>query len=160
MRIHSERTTGGWCSRLLLIVGCLTFAISGCGTTASTTANSSATAVHQVDLSWSAPDSSPVEIVGYNIYRSAPDNSLVQLLNSSVETRTIYVDNGSKWPVLRILYTKCQCFRGRECSVQYGCRDHSLATISTPNHPFISKLHMSASKPGLQFAVQMLPKQC
>jgi fibronectin type 3 domain-containing protein len=49
--------------------------------------------VHQVDLSWSAPDSSPVEIVGYNIYRSAPDNSLVQLLNSSVETRTIYVDN-------------------------------------------------------------------
>jgi hypothetical protein len=49
-------------------------------------------AVHQVDLSWNAPSNSPVPIVGYNIYRST-GGSAYQLLNSSVDTQTTYVDS-------------------------------------------------------------------
>jgi fibronectin type 3 domain-containing protein len=48
---------------------------------------------HQVDLSWNAPSSSPVPIVGYNIYRSTGSSSAYQLLNSSVDTQTTYVDS-------------------------------------------------------------------
>jgi len=47
---------------------------------------------HQVDLSWNAPSSSPVPVVGYNIYRSTGSSSTYQLLNSSVDTQTTYVD--------------------------------------------------------------------
>ena len=49
-------------------------------------------AAHQVDLSWNAPSNSPVPIVGYNIYRST-GGSAYQLLNSSVDTQTTYVDS-------------------------------------------------------------------
>jgi fibronectin type 3 domain-containing protein len=45
----------------------------------------------QVELSWSAPSSSTDPIVGYNIYRSTGSSSY-QLLNSSVDTQTTYVD--------------------------------------------------------------------
>src|SRR5258708_38725634 len=100
MRIDSEKAQDGWCSRFLLVVGCVIFAISGCGTTAPKAAIPSATspspaptAAHQVSLSWSAPNNSPVQIVGYNIYRSAPDNSSSQRLNLSVVTGTTYVDS-------------------------------------------------------------------
>ncbi|MGB8536746.1 MAG: choice-of-anchor D domain-containing protein [Acidobacteriaceae bacterium] len=51
------------------------------------------TAQHQVDLSWSAPSSSPVAIVGYNIYRSTGGSAAYQLMNSSVDAQTTYVDN-------------------------------------------------------------------
>jgi fibronectin type 3 domain-containing protein len=98
MRIDSEKAKDGWCSRFLLIVGCVIFAISACGTTAPKAASPSATspsptATHQVSLSWSAPNNSPVVIVGYNIYRSAPDNSSSQRLNLSVVTGSTYVDS-------------------------------------------------------------------
>ena len=39
-----------------------------------------------------APSSSPVPVVGYNIYRSTGSSSTYQLLNSSVDTQTTYVD--------------------------------------------------------------------
>jgi Abnormal spindle-like microcephaly-assoc'd, ASPM-SPD-2-Hydin len=50
------------------------------------------TAQHQVSLSWSAPSSSVVPIVGYNIYRSTGSSAAYQLLNSSIDAQTAYVD--------------------------------------------------------------------
>jgi len=47
---------------------------------------------HQADLSWDAPSSSADPIVGYNIYRSA-GGSAYQLMNSSADTKTTYVDS-------------------------------------------------------------------
>jgi hypothetical protein len=48
---------------------------------------------HQVDLSWVAPSSSPVQITGYNIYRAPGGSTSYQQLNSSVVTQTTYVDS-------------------------------------------------------------------
>ncbi len=48
---------------------------------------------HEVDLSWDAPSSSPVPIVGYNIYRSPGGSTAYQLVNSSVDSQTTYVDS-------------------------------------------------------------------
>jgi fibronectin type 3 domain-containing protein len=50
-------------------------------------------AANEVDLSWDAPSSSPVPIVGYNIYRSTGGSAAYQLLNSSVDAQTTYVDS-------------------------------------------------------------------
>ena len=47
----------------------------------------------QVNLSWTAPSSSPVPIVGYNIYRAPGGSTTYQLLNSSVDAQTTYVDS-------------------------------------------------------------------
>jgi Abnormal spindle-like microcephaly-assoc'd, ASPM-SPD-2-Hydin len=52
-----------------------------------------ASVAHQVNLSWDAPSSSPVPIVGYNIYRSTGGTSAYQLINTSVDTQTTYVDS-------------------------------------------------------------------
>jgi len=51
------------------------------------------TVIHQVDLSWDAPSSSADPIVGYNIYRSPGGSSTYQLVNSSVDSQTTYVDS-------------------------------------------------------------------
>jgi Abnormal spindle-like microcephaly-assoc'd, ASPM-SPD-2-Hydin len=48
---------------------------------------------HQVDLSWVAPSSSPVQITGYNIYRATGGSTSYQQLNSSVVTQTTYLDS-------------------------------------------------------------------
>ena len=48
---------------------------------------------HQVDLNWAEPNNSPVPIAGYNIYRAVGGGSAYQLLNSSVNTQTTYVDS-------------------------------------------------------------------
>jgi hypothetical protein len=48
---------------------------------------------HHVDLSWNAPSSSAVPVVGYNIYRSTGGTSAYQLINSSVDTQTTYMDS-------------------------------------------------------------------
>jgi Abnormal spindle-like microcephaly-assoc'd, ASPM-SPD-2-Hydin len=48
-------------------------------------------ASHEVALSWDAPRSSPVAVVGYNVYRSAGGGTY-QLLNSSLDTQTTYLD--------------------------------------------------------------------
>jgi fibronectin type 3 domain-containing protein len=49
--------------------------------------------VTEANLSWQAPSSSPVPIVGYNIYRSTGGSASYQLLNSSVDAQTTYVDS-------------------------------------------------------------------
>jgi fibronectin type 3 domain-containing protein len=48
---------------------------------------------HQVNLSWQAPGNSPVTVSGYNIYRATGNSSSYQLLNSSIDTQTTYVDS-------------------------------------------------------------------
>jgi Abnormal spindle-like microcephaly-assoc'd, ASPM-SPD-2-Hydin len=47
---------------------------------------------HEVDLSWSAPTSSPDPVAGYNVYRSTGTGSFV-LINSSPDSAAVYVDN-------------------------------------------------------------------
>ncbi len=47
----------------------------------------------EVDLSWEAPVNSLDAVVGYNIYRSPGNSSTYQLLNSSVDPQTAYVDS-------------------------------------------------------------------
>ena len=47
---------------------------------------------HEVDLSWNAPSSSRVPIVGYNVYRSAAGASSYQRMNSTEVTPTQYAD--------------------------------------------------------------------
>ena len=60
-----------------------TIALSGTGAAAS----------YQVDLTWSAPSSSPDPVAGYNIYRAVSGSSNYQLLNSGVNTPTTYTDS-------------------------------------------------------------------
>ena len=50
------------------------------------------TVSYQVDLSWEAPISSADPVAGYNIFRSTGGSSAYQLLNSSLDTQTTYVD--------------------------------------------------------------------
>jgi Domain of unknown function (DUF4082)/Abnormal spindle-like microcephaly-assoc'd, ASPM-SPD-2-Hydin len=47
---------------------------------------------HVVDLSWSAPSSSADPVAGYHVYRSASSGP-TQLLNSSMDAQTTYVDS-------------------------------------------------------------------
>jgi len=47
----------------------------------------------EVDLSWDAPSGSTDPVAGYNIYRSTGGSSAYQLLNSSIDTQTTYVDS-------------------------------------------------------------------
>ncbi len=47
---------------------------------------------HEVDLTWDAPTSSADPVAGYHIYRSS-GSSGYQLLNSSLDTQTTYVDS-------------------------------------------------------------------
>jgi hypothetical protein len=46
----------------------------------------------EVSLTWSAPTSSPAPVTGYNIYRSTGSSSSFQLMNSSIDTQTSYMD--------------------------------------------------------------------
>ncbi|WP_158750246.1 S-layer family protein [Acidobacterium sp. S8] len=48
---------------------------------------------HEVDVSWNAPSSSPVPVVGYHVYRATGSSTTYSLLTSSVETATTYADN-------------------------------------------------------------------
>jgi hypothetical protein len=47
----------------------------------------------EVVLTWQAPSSSTDPIAGYSIYRSTGGSAAYQLLNSSVDTQTTYVDS-------------------------------------------------------------------
>jgi hypothetical protein len=63
------------------------------GSTAVVALNGTGSAViHEVDLSWNAPTSSPNPVAGYNIYRMTAVGA-AQLINSSIETQTAYVDS-------------------------------------------------------------------
>jgi fibronectin type 3 domain-containing protein len=48
---------------------------------------------HQVDLTWSAPNSTSDPVAGYRIYRAASGSSSYQLLNSSINTQTSFIDS-------------------------------------------------------------------
>jgi hypothetical protein len=48
---------------------------------------------HEVDLSWDAPASSPVPVVGYNLYRSAGSGGAFRSINTSPLTSTGYIDS-------------------------------------------------------------------
>ena len=74
LTIHSNSSTNS------------TTVISLSGTGANTTSS-------EVVLSWQAPSSSTDPIVGYSIYRSTGGSAAYQLLNSSVDTQTTYVDS-------------------------------------------------------------------
>jgi hypothetical protein len=50
-------------------------------------------ASYSVSLSWEAPSSSTDPVAGYNVYRAPSGSSSYQLLNSSVDTETTYVDS-------------------------------------------------------------------
>jgi hypothetical protein len=49
--------------------------------------------IHSVSLSWDPPSSSPDPVVGYNIYRSIGSSGPFQLINSSPDAQTKYVDS-------------------------------------------------------------------
>ncbi len=66
---------------------------SSTGSTAVVNLSGTGTPVlHEVDLSWNAPTSSPDPVVGYNIYRATGSGGFV-LINSSPDTAVIYFDN-------------------------------------------------------------------
>jgi len=88
---------------LFMLAGSSIF-ITGCGTSptaAASTASSAPTppsepppAQHQVTLDWDAPTDSPIPVVGYDVYRAPAGSSAFQLLNTTVDSQTTYVDMG------------------------------------------------------------------
>lgn len=62
------------------------------GTAAVSLSGTGAAVAHSVTLSWSAPGSSPDPVAGYNVYRVTGSGS-AQLMNSSIDTQTAYVDS-------------------------------------------------------------------
>jgi hypothetical protein len=62
------------------------------GTTAVALSGTGTAVAHSVDLSWTAPSSSPDPVAGYNIYRAISGGSLA-LVNSSPDSSTTYVDS-------------------------------------------------------------------
>jgi hypothetical protein len=48
---------------------------------------------YAVDLSWDAPSSSPDPIAGYDVFRAPSGSITYQLLNSTVDSQTAFVDN-------------------------------------------------------------------
>ena len=74
-----------------LVTGRLTISSTG-GTAVISLSGTGEVALHEVDLSWDAPGSSSVSIVGYNVYRSAAAVSSYQRMNSAAVTPTQYAD--------------------------------------------------------------------
>jgi hypothetical protein len=66
---------------------------SGSGGTVAVSLSGTGTATaHQVDLSWTAPSSTPDPVKGYNVYRSTGSGAMT-LMNPSINTATSYVDS-------------------------------------------------------------------
>ena len=65
---------------------------SNSSTNPTSTVSLSGTGQHWVALSWTAPSSTPVPIVGYNVYRATGGSTTYTLLNTSVLTGTTYSD--------------------------------------------------------------------
>ena len=88
LQLQFEPTTAG------ALTGQITISSnSTSGSTAVVALSGTGTAVvHEVDLSWDAPTSSPNPVAGYNIYRST-EGGAAQLINSSVDTQASYVDS-------------------------------------------------------------------
>jgi Abnormal spindle-like microcephaly-assoc'd, ASPM-SPD-2-Hydin/Fibronectin type III domain len=85
----------------------------------------SASGSHQVTLSWDAPSSSPDPVVGYDIYRSTGGSSTYQLLNSSADTQTTYVDTNVQASTTYIYYVTSVDSSG----VQSTSSNQATATI-------------------------------
>ena len=64
----------------------------------------SASGSHQVTLNWDAPSSSSDPVVGYDIYRATGGSSTYQLLNSSADTQTTYVDTAVQASATYVYY--------------------------------------------------------
>ena len=85
----------------------------------------------EVDLSRDAPSGSTDPVAGYNIYRSTGGSSSYQLLNSSIDAETTYVDSTVQsgttlYPLLR----KRRLLRGQKRSVKSGKRNRPLKSES------------------------------
>ncbi len=65
---------------------------NGSPATVSLTATGASAASYQVNLSWTAPASPPVEISGYRIFRATGPSTTYQLLNASILDATSFVD--------------------------------------------------------------------
>jgi hypothetical protein len=88
VQVQFKPTTAGAATGKLTISsdsgsgGTVVVSLSGTGTTTA----------HQVDLSWTAPSSSPDPVAGYNIYRSTGSGAMT-LINASIDTATSYMDS-------------------------------------------------------------------
>jgi fibronectin type 3 domain-containing protein len=80
------------CGGIMFVFCSLIFLTSGCGVSTPAAQAPSDTVHHQVDLSWEAPATSPVEIIGYHVYRAPAGGSAYQLLNTSPAVETVYLD--------------------------------------------------------------------
>jgi hypothetical protein len=65
---------------------------TGTAVTVTLSGTATAAAAHQVDLSWNAPANSSDPVAGYHVYRAAGSGP-TQLMNSSMDTQTTYVDS-------------------------------------------------------------------
>jgi hypothetical protein len=87
--VEFDPTTAGAASGSLTI----TSTSSSNGTVVIPLTGTGVASSYAVDLSWDAPTSSPEPVAGYNVYRSPSGTSAYQLLNSSVDVQTAYVDS-------------------------------------------------------------------
>jgi fibronectin type 3 domain-containing protein len=69
-----------------------------------TGASASGSGSHQVTLNWDAPTSSSDPVVGYDIYRATGGSSTYQLLNSSADVQTTYVDTAVQASATYVYY--------------------------------------------------------
>jgi len=88
IQVQFKPTAGGAATGTLTISsnassgGTLAVSLNGTGTTTA----------HDVNLTWTAPSSTPDPVKGYNIYRSTGSGTMT-LMNGSVNTSTGYVDS-------------------------------------------------------------------
>jgi hypothetical protein len=88
IQVQFKPTTAGAATGKLTVLS-----NSGSGGTVAVSLSGTGTATtHQVDLSWTAPSSTPDPIKGYNIYRSTGGGAMT-LMNPSINTATSYIDN-------------------------------------------------------------------
>ena len=87
--VQFDSTTTGAATGQMTIIsnsatnGTTTIPLTGTGTAAA----------YSVDLNWDAPASSTDPVASYNVYRAPTSSSSYQLLNSSIDTQTTFVDN-------------------------------------------------------------------
>jgi len=81
--------TRGW-----IHLGLLPLLLSACGggTIINSTLNSTPDPKYAVDVTWNAPEVSPVPVAAYNLYRSPVDAFEFQQLNTTPITQTNYLD--------------------------------------------------------------------
>jgi fibronectin type 3 domain-containing protein len=94
--------------------------ISGTGVSASGSSS------HQVTLSWDAPSSAPDPVVGYDIYRATSGGSTYELLNSSTDAQTTYIDANVQANVTYVYYVTSVDSSGVQSS------SSNLVTASIP----------------------------